>query len=75
MRVLDARFNVVASGSTPPGMCDPSYASDGQLAFTGVSTRVDGRIDVYVANINGFGVRNLTADLRGQIQLLGWVGG
>ncbi len=75
VRVLDARFNVVASGSIPPGMCDPAYASDGQLAFTGVSTRVDGRIDVYVANINGFGVRNLTADLRGQIQLLGWVGG
>ena len=75
VRVLDGRFNVIASGSTPPGMCDPAYASDGQLAFTGVSTRVDGRIDVYVANINGFGVRNLTADLRGQIQLLGWVGG
>ena len=75
VRVLDARFNVVASGSIPPGMCDPAYSSDGQLAFTGVSTRVDGRIDVYVANINGFGVRNLTADLRGQIQLLGWVGG
>ena len=75
VRVLDARFNVVASGSIPPGMCNPAYSSVGQLAFTGVSTRVDGRIDVYVANINGFGVRNITADLRGQIQLLGWVGG
>ena len=75
VRVLDDRFNVIASGSIPPGMCDPAYASNGQLAFTGVSTRVDGRIDVYVANSNGFGVRNLTTDLRGQIQLLGWVGG
>lgn len=75
IRVLDERFSVVASGSVPPAMCDPAFASDGRLAFTGVSSRVDGRVDVYVANRNGFGARNLTSDLRGQIHLLGWVGG
>ncbi len=75
VRVLDERFFVVASGSTPPGMCDPVYSSDGQLAFTGINPRIDGRIDVYAANRNGFGLRNLTGDLRGQIELLGWVGG
>ncbi len=75
VRVLDERFFVVASGSTPPGMCDPVYSSDGRLAFTGINPGIDGRIDVYVANRNGFGLRNLTGDLRGQIELLGWVGG
>jgi len=74
VRVLNDRFDVVASGSIPPGMCDPVYARDGRLAFTGLTPRIDGRIDVYVANRNGFGARNLTGDLRGQIQLLGWVG-
>ena len=75
VRVLNARFEMVASGSAPPGMCDPVYSGEGQLAFTGVNPRVDGRIDVYVANRNGFGLRNLSADLRGHIRLLGWVGG
>lgn len=75
VRVLDERFFVVASGSMPPGMCDPVYSRDGQLAFTGINPRIDGRIDVYAANRNGFGLRNLTGDLRGQIELLGWVGG
>ena len=75
VRVLDAGFFVVASGSMPPGMCDPVYSRDGQLAFTGINPRIDGRIDVYAANRNGFGLRNLTGDLRGQIELLGWVGG
>lgn len=75
VRVLDQAFNVIASGSTPPAMCDPVYSSEGLLAFAGVNPRIDGRIDVYVANRNGFGARNLTADLRGQTELLGWVGG
>ena len=35
----------------------------------------DGRVDVYVAGPNGFGASNLTANLRGTVQLLGWVGG
>jgi Tol biopolymer transport system component len=75
-RVLDITFNVVARGNPPPSMCDPVFSPDGQLlAFTGVSPRIDGRVDVYVANNNGFGANNLTGDLRGQIMLIGWVGG
>ena len=75
LRVLDDRFNLVAGAGIPPAMCNPTYAPDGQLAFSGLNPRSDGRIDVYAANINGFNLRNLSADLRGQIQLLGWVGG
>ena len=74
-RVLDSGFNVVASGNPPPSMCDPVFSPDGQLlAFTGVNPRIDGRVDVYIANNNGFGAVNLTGDLRGQIKLIGWVG-
>jgi Tol biopolymer transport system component len=75
-RVIDANFNFVARGNPPPSMCNPLYSPDGtQIAFTGVTTSVDGRVDVYVTNSNGFGAVRLTADLRGQITLLGWVGG
>lgn len=74
--VLDRNFEFVARGNPPPSMCDPQYAPNGQyLAFTGVTTRVDGRVDIYVAGANGFGASNLTAGLRGTIELLGWVGG
>ena len=75
-RVLDREFNLIASGTPPPSMCDPQWSPDGQqLAFTGVNPRIDGRVDVYVANNNGFGSSNITGDLRGQIKLLGWLGG
>ena len=75
-RVLDREFNLVARGTPPPSMCDPKWSPDGQqLAFTGVNPRIDGRVDVYVANNNGFGSSNITGDLRGQIKLLGWLGG
>jgi Tol biopolymer transport system component len=74
-RVLDNNFNIVASGNPPPSMCDPVWSRDGQLlAFTGVNPRIDGRVDVYVANNNGFGAVNITGDLRGQINLIGWLG-
>jgi Tol biopolymer transport system component len=74
--VLDRNFEFVARGNPPPSMCDPRYSPDGQyLAFTGVTTRVDGRVDVYVTGPNGFGANNMTAGLRGTIELLGWVGG
>jgi Tol biopolymer transport system component len=57
-------------------MCDPAFSSDGAfIAFTGVNPRVDGRIDVYYANSNGFGANNLTVDLKGQVDFIGWVGG
>jgi hypothetical protein len=75
-RVLDAAFNFVTRGNPPPGMCNPSYSPDGQwLAFIGVNPRVDGRVDVLVANQNGTGVTNLTGVLKGTINLIGWVGG
>lgn len=63
---------------TSPKACDPSYAPDGRwLAYAGVQTRAgaaDGRLDLYIADANGANARNMTANLRGDIQLLGWVG-
>jgi Tol biopolymer transport system component len=57
-------------------MCDPRYSPDSRwLAFTGVTPRVDGRVDVFVGNANGLSTVNLTGSLRGQIEMLGWVGG
>jgi hypothetical protein len=52
------------------------FSPDGLwLTFTGISTQRDGRLDIYVSNISGRGVVNMTGGLRGQIELLGWVGG
>jgi Tol biopolymer transport system component len=74
--VRDAQFAAVATNNPPPSMCDPAYAPDGSaLVFTGINPRVDGRVDIYLANPNGTGAANLTANLRGTIDLLGWVGG
>ncbi len=76
VRVRDRRFRSVANAGPPPTMCDPRYSFDGEfLAFTGVNPRVDGRNDIYVASANGFGATSLTSDLRGQVELIGWVGG
>ena len=76
VRVRDSRLRSVASANPPPTMCEPRYSPDGQfLAFAGVHPRVDGRNDIYVASANGFGASSITSDLRGQVKLLGWVGG
>lgn len=76
VRVRDRRLRSVANAGPPPTMCDPVYSFDGEfLAFTGVNPRVDGRNDIYVASANGFGATSLTSDLRGQVDLIGWVGG
>lgn len=76
VRVKESSYDTIAAGNPPPSMCDPQFSSDSQfIAFTGVNPRVDGRNDVYAANYNGFGANNLTADLRGQVELIGWVGG
>ncbi len=75
-RVLDSAFNFVTRGNPPPGMCNPVYSPDGAwIAFTGVNPRVDGRVDVLVANPNGTGTLNMTGALKGTINLIGWVGG
>ncbi len=74
--VYDGSLNPIARSNPPPTMCDPAYSRDGRfLAFTGVNPRIDGRTDVYIANPNGLSIVNLTGSLRGQIDLIGWVGG
>lgn len=76
IRVKEGDYSSVATGNAPPSMCDPAFSADGDfIAFTGVNPRVDGRIDVYFSNSNGFGANNLTVDLRGQVDFIGWVGG
>jgi Tol biopolymer transport system component len=78
VRVMDGAtdFDFIARGNPPPSMCDPIFSIDGDfIAFTGVNPNVDGRIDVYSANQNGFGAQNMTIDLRGSMRLIGWIGG
>ena len=76
VRVRDRRLRSIADAGPPPTMCGPRYSYDGQfLAFTGVNPSRDGRNDIYVASANGFGATSLTSDLRGQVELIGWVGG
>ena len=76
IRVKNLGFGNVASGGPPPTMCDPQFAPDGQfIAFSGVNPSVDGRNDIYIASNNGFGATSLTRDLRGQVKLIGWIGG
>lgn len=75
VRVFTRAFDAITQAGSPPSMCDPTFSPDGQyLAFTGVRPEVDGSVDVYAANANGTGAFNLTGDLQGTIQLLGWVG-
>ena len=67
-------FDWVATGNQPA--CNPTFSPDGlSLAFTGIIAEVDGRLDIYSATSNGFGAQNLTGDLRGTINLIGWIGG
>ena len=74
VRVTDQEFNFVATGNPPPSMCNPQYSESGDtLVFLGINPRVDGRVDIYTANSNGFGAVNLTPDLRGAKVLLGWI--
>jgi Tol biopolymer transport system component len=70
-------LDIFYTGTTPRA-CDPSYSPDGRwVAFAGIQTRADaadGRLDLYLADANGYGARNLTSRLQGEVRLLGWVG-
>lgn len=76
--VARSDLTVVAGPLANARACSPSYSPDGQwLAFAGIQQRVgydDGRLDLYVAQPNGYGATNLTSRLRGEIRVLGWVG-
>ncbi len=74
VRVADTIFDWVASGNSP-NICNPEFSPDGQnMVFTGITSEVDGRLDIYSASENGFGVVNLTGNLRGSNTLIGWIG-
>ncbi|MBN2303313.1 MAG: PD40 domain-containing protein [Anaerolineae bacterium] len=68
----------IAYAGTTPRACDPSYSPDSRwLAYAGIQTRTgaaDGRLDLYIADANGYNARNLTSSLSGEVSLLGWVG-
>jgi len=68
-------YGVVSRGTPPPSMCYPVFSPDSNfIAFSGINAgAADGRIDIYAANPNRRGALNLTADLRGQMTLIGWV--
>jgi Tol biopolymer transport system component len=75
--VLNANFELLTAPARNLLACDPVYAPGGRyLAFTAIqpSSSTDGRLDIYIANLNGLGASNITASLRGQMRLLGWVG-
>ncbi len=76
--VVDRAFSFLSRSASNPTMCNPVYSPDGAfIAYTGIVPRsvgaVDGRVDIYVSNDRGFSTTNITSDLRGQIELLGWV--
>jgi Tol biopolymer transport system component len=75
--VTNPEFEIVTAPARNLLACDPTYAPQGRyLAFTAIrpSTVTDGRLDIYLANVNGLGASNITANLQGQMELLGWVG-
>lgn len=75
--VARSNLDIFNAYDSPPA-CDPSYSPDGVwLAYAGIQTRTgaaDGRLDLYIANANGYNSRNLTSRLKGEVRLLGWVG-
>jgi Tol biopolymer transport system component len=79
MLLADDSFKILVNSAPNPGICDPAWSPDGRyIAFVGVTQSgngTDGRLDVYIAEATGYGARNLTGRLGGQIRLLGWVGG
>ena len=75
--VTDPNFEIVTAPARNLLACDPTYAPEGRyLAFSAIrpSNVTDGRLDIYLANVNGLGASNITVNLQGQMELLGWVG-
>jgi Tol biopolymer transport system component len=73
--IFDTAFNLLWRDNPPPTMCNPQFSSDSRfIAFEGGRTGGDGRIDIYSMSVNGYGMVNITGDLRGEKRLLGWVG-
>ncbi len=78
LRVLNANYGVISNFNQPTNVCAPRFApDDSAIVFTGISQErraIDGRRDIYVSDRDGIGGRNLTINLRGQMNLIGWVG-
>jgi len=79
MILTDESFKIILKSDPTPGVCDPSWSPDGRfIAFNGVTQSAsgsDGRSDVFIAEATGYGARNLSARLGGQIRLIGWING
>jgi len=74
--VMTGDFEIVSNANPPPTACDPVFSPDGDwLAYSGINPQIDGRLDLYIASPTGYGAVNETGSLRGQIRVLGWVGG
>jgi Tol biopolymer transport system component len=74
--ILDDEASSLVRANPPPTSCDPTYSPDGiWIAFVGINPRIDGRLDLYMAYRSGYGARNVTGTLLGQVRILGWVGG
>ncbi len=77
LMVYTDEFELVNIPSISVLACEPIYSpTSNYLAFTGISTAPgqDGRVDIYLTNPSGVGLRNMTSTLRGPVQMLGWVG-
>jgi Tol biopolymer transport system component len=76
--VARSDLSLFSGPANSPHACNPSYSPDGRwLAYAGIQFRPgvdDGRLNLYIAQPNGYGAVSLTGHLRGQISLLGWVG-
>ncbi len=73
--VMTSDFRIISNANPPPTACDPVFSPDGNwIAYAGINPRIDGRLDLYVANANGYSAVNHSATLRGQIRVLGWIG-
>lgn len=75
--VLDQDFDVINVPSQNLLACNPTYSPGSvYVAYEGirVARGTDGRLDIYIASKDGITVRNVTSDLEGELELVGWVG-